>query len=791
MRKLLTIWAAWILAADARAQEATDPDTGTAPDSGTDSDSAPVTDADTDWGPDSEPVFGAVAVAPARGSQLALRKVPRNVLRLDASEMREQHPLGVQDALELRLGSVVINDVQNNPLQPDVQFRGFTASPLLGTPQGLAVYQNGVCINEPFGDVLQWDLVPELAIEEVQVIPGANPLYGLNALGGALALRMKNGFDFDGQRVTALAGSFARHQVSAEVGRALGDWAVYAAASSFGEQGFRDASRSRAIRGFADLRHRDDRSEVGLSATLAATDLNGNGPVPVELLAREGRGAVYTYPDNTDNGLLMLAADAERELGPALSVQGTAYLRHLQRDTLNGDEADLALCEDADAGQVLCDDDDRPIRSEPGALIPVDRAFDGQVNTSATTTDGLGASLQLRLDAPLAGRENQLLLGASYDAAHVAFLQRAEAAYRTPDRSVLGQGIYLTGAARRTSLRVDNRYLGVYASDTLTLVEDVAVHASARLGWAHVELDDRDPAGKLDGDHHFLRLNPSAGLTWSPLDTLTLFASYGESNRTPSAAELACADPDEPCRVPNAFVADPPLRQVVSRSVELGARGRLGPHPERPLLRWSVAGFASENQDDILFVAGSRVGTGYFRNAGRTRRAGLELDLSGASGPLRYFLGYTLLRATFESRLSLPGLGDADDGPSAEALQVRPGDRIPGLPTHSLKLGLALVPVPDWELGASAIARGGAPFRGDESNQRDDLDGYLVVTARARYQLLAHLQAFVRVENLFDSGYETFGVLADPSEVLPTASDPRFVSPGPPRAIFAGLTLHD
>ena len=754
-----------------------------------------------------EAEFGAVAVVPTAGPRLSLRKVPRNVQRVDLGALEQQHPIGTHQALDLRLGSVALNDVQNNPLQPDLQYRGFTASPLLGSPQGVAIYQNGVRINEAFGDVVQWDLVPEVAIDEIQLMPGANPLYGLNALGGSLSLRMKHGFSFDGYRVSASAGSFSRHTVSAEVGGSRDDLGYYLALSTFGEEGFRRESRSRAHQLYGDLRHRDERTEVGVNLTLADSDLNGNGLSPVELLEDEGRDAVFTFPDNTDNDLVMVAADLGRTLTDTLSVQATAYVRHLQRDTLNGDEGEFGVCADADGVDVLCDEDDEPLLSERGEMIPTAEPFDGLFNTTETVTDGYGGSLQLTVQEPLAGLDNHFVVGASYDGGHVAFLQRAEAGFLTTDRTVLGQDIFLSGSEFRTKLEADNRYVGVYAADTWTVAEPLALHAAGRFNWANIELDDRDPSGALDGDHDFTRFNPSLGLSYSPLPALTLFASYSESNRAPSASELACADPDEPCRVPNAFVADPPLEQVVNRGVEAGLRGVVG-DAKRPQLAWSLAGFGSRNFDDIIFIAGSTVGTGYFQNAGETQRVGLEVDLSGRVGALQYYLGYALVHATFESELELPGgahpdsegddAADADDADADDddddeggSIEVEPGDRVPGIPTHSLKAGLSVSPTPRWTLGVSMIARSGTPFRGDEANLLDDLDGYAIASAHTSYQLLDNLQLFLEAENLLDTEYETFGLLAEPDEVLDGTSDPRFVGPGPPFAIFAGITVHD
>ena len=194
-----------------------------------------------------------------------------------------------------------------------------------------------------------------------------------------------------------------------------------------------------------------------------------------------------------------------------------------------------------------------------------------------------------------------------------------------------------------------------------------------------------------------------------------------------------------------------------------------------------------------MFVAGSQLGTGYFRNAGQTQRLGLELALAGQAGPLRWRTSYSLLRATFESRLQLPGgahpdaqgAGDADGA----VLDVAPGDRMPGLPAHNVKAGVDLEIAPGLELGISAIAQSGQPFRGDEANLLADVPGFVVLGARASYQLLDQLELFAQAENLLDNEYETFGVIADPSQVLPDDHDPRFLSPGAPLGVWVGVAL--
>lgn len=733
-----------------------------------------------------EPVYEAVAVTPAPVAGTDARHVPRNVQRLDRAAFEEERALGLHDALEAELGSVAVNDVQNNPLQPDLQYRGFSLSPLLGTPQGLAVVQNGVRLNEPFGDTLQWDLIPDFAIDDVQVMPGANPVYGLNALGGSLSLRMKDGFRFQRTRPTGLGGSFARYRTGVEHGEAIDDWAFYGGMGFFGEDGWRDHSDSSAQNTYADVRNRGRRHEVGFNLSVGNSELRGNGPAPLSLLARD-RTAVFTHPDITRNRLLMFASDADVQVSDHASLQATAYVRYMGQDTANGDSAEFALCPGATSGEdVLCDEDAGLVRDETGAPIATDTAFDAAFRTSDTGSAGVGGALQTTLDERVASRPNQFIVGASVDTAHVSFEQRSEGGFLTGDRGVTAAGVFLGGDEQRTRLGVNSRYLGLYVTDTWSIVDPLALTLSGRLNSAHVELSDRLGTA-LDGAHDFLRFNPAVGLSWQLAARTTAFASYSESNRAPSAAELSCADPDEPCRVPNGFLSDPPLAQVVGRAVEVGMRGKLGKRGQRRRpLEWSVAAFGARNDDDILFVAGSRVGTGYFRNAGATQRVGGEASLRGEVGPLEWRLAYLFVRATFESALELPGASHPDA--VGGVIPVEPGDRIPGVPEHGVKAGATLEVLPDWTIGVSAVAHSSQPYRGDEANLLDEVPGYVVLDARSAYRPLDFLELFVKAKNLLDTEYETFGILGDPSAVLST-TDPRLVGPGAPFGLWAGLTL--
>ena len=330
-----------------------------------------------------EPLDEVVVVAstPTRGAELPASQVAGSVQRLGADEIRATHGTTLADVLQQNMAGISLNETQGSPFLPDVSYRGFTASPLLGLPQGLAVYQNGIRLSEPFGDTLAWDLVPEFAIQEATLVTGLNPTYGLNALGGALSLRMKDGFSSSGAHATFSFGSFGRLRGSLEAGLERAGWAVYAGGDALRETGWRDHSPSNLQRLYVDVRRREASYELALNATLAHSVLTGNGPAPLELL-EERRQAVFTYPDETHTALALLGAEGSWSLYRALELSATAFFRSSIRRTLNGDAAELGPCpQDA---SVLCDaEEDEGARAGEGDLEPIPSASGGAIPAEA------------------------------------------------------------------------------------------------------------------------------------------------------------------------------------------------------------------------------------------------------------------------------------------------------------------------------------------------------------------------------------------------------------------------
>ncbi len=802
-----------------------------------------------------------VGVGPTPGSQVDRDRVPATVSVVTAAELEDRHAPSLADALNEQFGSVTLEGATANLFQPTLRFRGFTASPLLGLPQGVAVYQNGVRINEPFGDTVQFDLIPQFAVDQVQLSAGAEPTYGLNALGGAMIVNLKNGFDHAGFRGELSGGSFDRYSATAEWGASNGPWAVYLGATRFDENGWRVASPSEVTQAVADVAYRDETIDAGVSFTYADSRLNGNAAAPVELLDVD-RSAVFTYPDVTENRLGFVQGRFDATVSPTWSVQVTGYYRDLHRDTLNGDEAEFEECDDdflpfgAPAG-TLCfgadddddddeeeeenghdgddddddnggmgfaamddddddgadghgdddngDDDDDDDEARPlvdpntGQFITEDDAEgNAAFNRTTTRSKGYGATVQAVAATEVGAGENVLTLGVSADLADVGFTSTSEVGSLTPDRTVAGSGL-LAGIYGETpddlfntGLDTANSAIGLYFSDTLSFTDRTHLTVSGRFNHARIDIADR-LGTSLDGEHTFSRFNVGAGLVHQFNEAASIFGRYAESNRAPTAAELSCADPAEPCRVPNAFISDPPLEQAVARSVEGGLRGRVG-DGSGWRLNWSVAVYHTAIADDILFVASPElIGTGYFQNAGDTRRIGLDAELNGQVRRLGWYAGYGLVEATFQSPLELPSDEEVNDAATEGGfVQVEPGDHMPGIPRHSFKAGLRYAVLDAWDVMLETVTASSRVFVGDEGNDQARLAGYGIVNLRSVYRAGEHVEIFGRVDNLFDRRYATFGALAELEVFLsevPNASDPRFVSPGTPRSAFAGLRL--
>ncbi|MQA29288.1 MAG: TonB-dependent receptor [Luteitalea sp.] len=730
--------------------------------------------------PTYEETVEVVGATPIHGVGVDRDKIPSNVQTATADALKRTGGSSIGEQMNLGMPSVHVNEATTNPFQPDLQFRGFVGSPLLGLPQGLAVYQNGVRLNESFGDTVNWDLIPTNAISSINLMPGSNPLFGLNALGGAISIQTKTGFSHPGHSVSVSGGSFGRQWVEAEGGGHTDRVSYFVAGSALSEDGWRDFSPSQVRQLFGDVAWRGGSTTLNATVTSGVNRLIGNGAVPIELLD-EDRSAIFTYPDETKTRGTLLTFRARHDAGSAVAFDGMFSYRRGSIRTFNGDDSDYDECEDGDFGEFLCSDEGEgePVADQFARLIPVDEddELNGTNNTSKTVTDGWSGAFQTTVVKPLSDRPNHFVAGATFDGGRSNYEADTEIARLTNERGTSGTGLFDEEAAVR--LRTTVRHAGIYAADFFTAAPRLTLMAAARFNYSvHALRDQRGT--ELDGDHSFSRLNPAVGLTYELSREATAYSSFSVSSRVPAPSELSCADPEDPCRLPNAFVADPPLDQVVARTWEGGIRGH------RQGLSWNASMFRTANTDDIMFISsGPLTNTGHFENIGDTLRQGLELGASGMVNAVRWGVAYSFLRARFDSPLTLssPNHPDEEDG----EVEVEAGSRIPGVPQHNLKANLSAT-IKRLTIGGSVLTTSKQYLRGDEANLLPTIDGFSVANLTASYAIARHIALTARVTNLFDSEHSTFGLLGEADEVLgDDYEDPRFLSPGAPRAAWVGL----
>jgi outer membrane receptor protein involved in Fe transport len=744
----------------------------------------------------------SLSISPGGGGEIPLTKVPGLAVVLPQQDIERDSPVVPTSVLQQRVPGIIINDVLGNALGNDAQLRGFSASPLNGTAQGLAVYQNSVRINEVFGDTVNWDLVPMVAVDSIAVLTN-NPLFGLNALGGAVVLQMKNGFMFQGIETDTRIGSFGRKVASVQGGIQAGGMAGYAAAETLDDGGWRDFSPAKARRFYADIGVKDSGSEVHLSFSKAGNFLGVVGPTPVELLT-ERRENVFTTPQSLSNQMTMVNLNGTVALSNTLKLTGLVYWRGFRQRRPDGNISEISACDSGGPNSgLLCTEEngvEQLVESASGGTIPesvLGGGIPGSLDRTAVEARAIGGSLQAVSKAKVFGLGNQLTVGASFDQGRATVASSSELGVVDPNALIVsGLGITLGGDEfSPVSLKVRTDYYGLYFSNTLDLTSRLSLTLGARYNLAKIELADQ-LGDDLNGSHQFGRFNPMAGATFNLLPGIWLYGGYSEATRAPTPAELACADPLRPCLLENFLVSDPPLKQVVSHTVETGIKGqtRLGrnAHARAPAgrLEWSLGLFRTLSTDDILSVASDIQGRGYFVNAGDTLRQGVEASLTYRSAKLLLYANYAFVDATFRSALKL----SSPNNPAADAngdVQVQPGDRIPSIPPHRLKAGFDYLLTPEWKFGMDVVALTGQFLRGDEGNDSTQLAGYAVVNLHSSYQLTKNVQIYGLVENLFDKKFATFGTLFDvePLAAARGLTDPRMVTPAPPLAAYGGVKI--
>src|SRR6516225_1160054 len=381
------------------------------------------------------PAAPAAAEAPAAKpipGAVEQDKIPSNVQTAGAPDFSYTVTPDLLQSMVRALPDVSLSSQTGNEFQLDFNYRGFIASPVIGTPQGLAVYQNGVRIDVVFGVIVNWDFIPQNAINQLTLYP-SNPVFGLNATGGALSFQMKNGFTYHGVNAEVSGGSYGRVGTTVEAGGEVGNLSGYFTADAINDAGWRNDSPSSLRRVYADLGARGDQTEFHLTFTGADNFFNGTAATPVQMLDQNW-SSIYTNPQTTHNQLAFLTASATWRPSDTWTYQAIAYYRDYHQAHVDGNptNAQNSGCPDT---SVLCfpnlDGSLSNLITTTGQTIPNSGALGfpnilSEIDRTWTATNSFGGSVQASSAEKVFGHENNFTIGLSVDRGLVQFATTSE-----------------------------------------------------------------------------------------------------------------------------------------------------------------------------------------------------------------------------------------------------------------------------------------------------------------------------------------------------------------------------
>jgi outer membrane receptor protein involved in Fe transport len=703
-----------------------------------------------------------ISTTPLQTLGTPISEVPANVQVGTSKEINQQKPLNLGEFLDNNLGSINTSNGVGNPYQMDVSYRGFNASPILGSPVGMSVYFDGIRFNEPFGDIVNWDLIPSNAISSINLIPGSNPLFGLNTLGGALAVNTKSGSSFPGLSATATGGSWGRRAFQFEVGGENKDQNIdyFVAGNIFHEDGWREHSPSDIKQIFTKTGWHNEKTDLDLSLALADNEMQGTQALPLSMWGNTKKA--YTYPDSIKNKLAMISLKGSHFLTDDKLIAGNLYYRMSNAKSFNSNaECAIDPCPSSNNGTPSHQND-----------------METQNVMSKTYQDGYGGSLQISLLKNLMGHRNNFTMGASADWSRVRFNQDSYLAELINYQTITVD----SEADTWVRLKARSDYYGLYATNNFAFNDQWNLTLSGRYNIAKVNLkgDTETDPGALNGNHEYKRFNPAIGFNYNPTQSLGFYGGYNEGMRAPTPIELSCADPDRPCSLPAGFNGDPDLKKVVAKTWEGGVRGKL-----TQKINWAFGLYNTRTSNDIQFITDpdSR-SLGYFKNVGETERKGFELGLHGKADRLSFAANYGYVDATYQSSFDVNTIEDIQT--------VNKGNKIPGIAQQTFKLRTSYEITPIWNLGGNLIATKGQYAHGAENNQVLDginpkIPGYAILNLDTNYALTSNWNLFAKINNVFDKEHSTFGQLG---QNIYTGDNEQFRTPSAPRAGWIGVTYN-
>jgi outer membrane receptor protein involved in Fe transport len=735
------------------------------------------------------PTVEVVGVSPVASFNIPLNQYPGNIQVLRENDIESQKSSSFSELLGRSAASVNLNEIQGNPFQLDLNYRGQRLSPVLGSAQGISAYLDGVRINEAFGDVISWDMLPESAISTITMIPGSNPMYGMNTLSGALVMTTKNGLTHEGNEVELTAGSFGRQRADVGVGRNLGNgYHAYAAATTFKEDGWREKSDSKLTNAFIKFGRDTEKTSWNVSVMGGTSDLKGNGLAPHDMYTTNYRQG-YTFYDITENKSQQVSFAGTHKLSNEEKLSLTTWYRHAKRKGNNGDVneryREWLECDGVFTSGSDCEEDFSGAGTEPAHAL---------INKNESKQDSYGVTFQWDKQFGT----HKVLTGITIQQARTRYKQ-SEADASFDDRVATAVGAFTEQADHKGK---NNQY-SLFVGDVFTPVSGTLFSGALRYDYAKVSNDlmslqttyedgDRENVPRRSVEaFSYHKLNPSFGFSQVLNKQATVFGNWSQGMRVPTAFELGCSNPDFPCRAPTGLQDDPYLKPIISQTAEIGFR--LFPTEKT---RVTIAAFSNLNKDDVMFVRAPNrtMNEGIFKSIGNTQRDGIELTARHRESRWEIGASYTYLKARYKSAVELPSLEDS--------ITTKSGTRIAGLPEHFFKFAAMYRLTPQVRVGGDVQFYGSQVVAGNETKTaaddaegvvgKDKLAGYGILNLNANYEYVKGLNFFVRVNNVFDkkyASYATLGYNMFPGGSIATseADGAVFYAPGAPRAVFAGV----
>ncbi|WP_242522408.1 TonB-dependent receptor [Candidatus Methylacidiphilum infernorum] len=737
------------------------------------------------------PEVQVVAVTPLPGMGQPMENLPGNYQLAKGESWLRQEEFSLPQFMERNMASVNEVNLNGNPFLPNINYRGFAASPIPGTPVGISVFYDGVRINEPFTNNVLWDYVPQLAVSTMEVVPGSNPIYGQNTLGGALVIQTKDGRHNPGSMIQDYAGAWGTNDLEFQHGGYKGNWDWFLAGNWFSQQGWRQESSSYVKQLFGKIGYHNETtgSDVHLEYTGADNELNILGPTPVDMLGGPfGNSMIYTGPNPQHDNLNFVNLYGTQALGEEWTLGGNVYFRESDFSFNNGNIANdvvqfLGFNYPLDAQAIVGYNPDGTPQFGPA----------GEWDFGNINQTGAGARVQGQWDKKFSTMENYLVLGASYDWSQSIF----NSGFYPAAMGANYNNILIPGFPFQQQFEVPgfSQFVGLYLMDTFSPTPWFHLTGALRDNYAQIIIggfgvDNNGQTVSLSAAERFQQLTPAAGFTFQPLMALgvkepaiedfTFYFNYSESFRAPMPGEIVGANPAIPVILPIAQLGDPSLAPVLAQTFESGFRGTIQPGA----ISWALSFYRTDISNNIVFQNTGHSSAGFFQNVAAQQNQGVEVTIQGNYKKLGWFANWSFLEATFQSFLFL-------ENAISTSVPVSPGNRLPNLPEQMFKAGINYQIFPRWLVSFDFQYYSSRFLYGDWANVYPMMRGFSVLNIQSYVTLNKYLQLFVFATNVFNEFYASAGLISQ--NVFTGAPNGGtivpFITPGSPFGIWGGARI--